>query len=189
MISRLISNILISSPALFKKQRFKNCLYKNWINWWKTGHWFGWESKTFLRRNKQCFNREILVCGAFHLDLFEDSVTKGVYLHEFQLKKWSKSWWMLPVRWYLHFDYDVFEGIQVDFFIIVLRFFQPYFIAPPTATQLTFSNQNNTWFSTVIKNRKELFKKPSLHNLHFSFPFRRHVSWSENQRSVNSLIN
>ena len=29
---------------------------------------------------------------------------------------------MLPVRYYLHIDYEVFEGIHADFFINVLRF-------------------------------------------------------------------
>ena len=48
---------------------------------------------------------------------------------------------MLSARYYFHFDYDVFEGIHVDFYIIV--FFHPYFIALPTATQLASSNKND----------------------------------------------
>ena len=43
----------------------------------------------------------------------------------------------------MHLDYNVFERIRVDFFIIVLIFFHPYSLAPRTATQLAFSNNNN----------------------------------------------
>ena len=44
----------------------------------------------------------------FHPGLLEDFVAKGIYLEEYLLKKWLK------------FDYDVYEGIHVDFFNIAL---------------------------------------------------------------------
>ena len=42
----------------------------------------------------------------------------------------------------MHLDYNVFEGIRVDFIIIVLIFFHNYTLAPRTVTQLAFSNNN-----------------------------------------------
>ena len=68
-------------------------------------------------------------------------------------------------------------------------------MAPPTATQLEFSNDKEQCMifkdtNIAIKNRKRIvLKKSHLRNLGFSFSFTRHISWSEKLRSVKSCNN
>ena len=81
---------------------------------------------------------------AFNPGLLEDFVVKGVYLQERQLKKWLEWLWVLPEKKILHFGYDLFERIQVDFFHYRFKNFSLLLhTTPRTATHLTFSNKNN----------------------------------------------